>query len=61
MVSVRTTCREGELDDQIALIAFRDLRAVARMYPAGNKFTLFNVPVRLPVRLLAIGLRGGQL
>ena len=61
MVSARMTGPVGALDDQAAFLVFRDASAVARMYPAGNKFTIFNVPVKKPVQVLIMGLHQGQL
>ncbi len=61
MVSARMVCPVRELDDQAAFLVFRDANAVARMYPAGNKFTIFNVPVNKPVQVLIMGLHRGQL
>jgi hypothetical protein len=61
MVSMQTSCSAGEIDHQIAWLAFRDANAVARMFPAGNRFTIFNIPKHAAASVLAIGLHQGQL
>lgn len=61
MVSTRMIFPGRELDDQAAFLVFRDVNAVARLYPAGNKFTIFNVPVNMPASILTLGLERGQL
>jgi len=61
MVSAKMICPVQELDDQVAFLVVQDVNAVARMYPAGKKFTIFNVPVKKPVQVLILGLHQGQL
>lgn len=61
MVSARMICPVRELDDQAAFLVFKELNVVARMYPAGKKFTIFNVPANMPAKVLTFGLRDGQL
>lgn len=61
MVSARMISPVNNPDDQVALLAFKEVNAVGRMYLSGNKFTLFNVPANMPASLVIMGLKGGQL
>jgi hypothetical protein len=61
MVSARMIYPVRELDDKAAFLVFRDVNAVARLYPAGSKFTIFNVPVNMPASILTLGMEKGRL
>ncbi len=61
MVSARMISPVRKLDDQVALLVFKEVNAVGRMYLSGNKFTLFNVPANMPASVVVMGLEGGTL
>lgn len=61
MVSAKILAPVDELDDQAAFLMLEDINALARMHVSGNRFTLFNVPAKMPARVLVIGLRQGQM
>lgn len=62
MVSVQYICPYvDQLEDKQALLVFQDADAVAHMYNRQNRFTSFNVPSKMPVDVLVMGLHNGLL
>lgn len=61
MFSIKTVFPVREMEDQVALLIFRHVNAVVRLYPGQHTFTVFNVPDRMQARALTIGLYQGQM
>lgn len=61
MVTAHYHCEEEVLDDMAAFLVFHEFNAVARMYPAGNRFSSFNIPTGQSATVLLLGLKAGQL
>ncbi len=61
MVSAKYVNAFGQLDESVALLHFRGHKAVVKMHPSGQRFSLFNVPLKAtPVDLIIFGLQNGE-
>lgn len=60
MVSARCISPVDDLEEQAAYIVFKDLNAVARMYPNGNRFTGVNISPNQAATVVMIGFRQGD-
>lgn len=61
MVTARPVSTVDKFDGLLAYLAFRDIHAVARMYPGQNGCTAVNVPDKLPATAHVVGLSNGNL
>jgi hypothetical protein len=49
------------LEQKIAFLVLRDCTSLVRMYPAGDKYSCFNIPVQEPFSIFIAGRSGNQL
>ncbi len=61
MLSAKYHCKYGSMDQQIAFLLFENHNTVVRMYPQGQSFTSFNIPVGEPAQMIVLGLKQEQL
>lgn len=60
MVSARCISPVEDLEELAAYIVFKDLNAIARMYPNGNRFTGVNISLNQAATIVMIGFRQGE-
>lgn len=62
MITVRYTLPDKVvLEQKIAFLVLRDCTSLVRMYPAGDKYSCFNIPVQEPFSVFIAGRAGVQL
>ncbi len=61
MVTARPISTVEKFDNLLAYLVFRDVHAVARMYPGINGCTAVNIPEKLPATAHLVGLAAGHL
>jgi len=61
MVSAKLVHPVDQLEDQAVYLVLESTNAFVRMHFTGRQFTCFNIPVKRPAKVIALGIRHGAL
>lgn len=61
MLSVKMDCPIENFEDKVAFLVFKDINAVVKMYPMGQRFTAMNIPTQMAAKIIVMGYANNQI